>query len=191
MGLFTLAGERPALTAAMTQLEQLAAAVGIAFATADYGGVRTEADTVTILRYRDDDYAVAQRQAAASGTVLPPIAQWRPIAPFGSSYHNYGAARDVRPVRWPQGMTESGALARLGAIVATHPELGLRWGGTFPQGKKDPAHFELAITLADARTQWEAANKTANTALASGGAAVAVLIIGAVLFGIARYRGLS
>lgn len=190
---FSLVGELPELTAAIEKLAQLAAAQGIEFATADFGGVRTEADTTRILGYRADDYAAAQRQAKLDGRVLPPIEQWRPIAPFGSSYHNFGAARDLRITKAPAGVSSNSALARLGAIVATHPDVGLRWGGgpSFPANRKDPPHFELAISLAEAKARWQAHSQTVTTTLASGGAVVAVLIVGAVLWGVARSRGLS
>ena len=151
---YTLAGEDPTLTAKMDELKALAAAEGIVFDTADFGGVRTEADTTRILKYRDDDHAVYVAALAKSHPDKAPVVKeiWRPIAPFGLSLHNWGCARDVKILKRPESFSEAEALRRLGALA---PECGLRWGGTFKK-KVDPPHFELPMTVIDARARWDA-----------------------------------
>lgn len=146
---YTLGGEDPELTAAIEKLAKLAAAEGIEFTTADFGGVRTEADTVKIMKYRDDDYAVYVRNLKRDRPNATPLAKnvWRKIAPFGSSYHNYGCARDLKPTNWPPSFTESKALERLRALA---PKVGLK------TITNDPPHVQLPITLAAARKRWEA-----------------------------------
>src|SRR5689334_9463679 len=123
-----LTKELPEFTAAMARLIAAGVAEGIHVTTADFGGIRTEADTTRILEYRRNDYAVALAAAKKAGKTLPPITTWRPIAPFGRSHHNWGAARDVRVVARPAGWTDARALARLGELA---PRFGLRWGGLF------------------------------------------------------------
>lgn len=154
---FTLIGELPELTTAIETLRKVALADGIEFVTADFGGVRTLADTTKILKYRDDDYAVYLKNLAKLFPQRPPTPKeiWRPIAPFGSSMHNYGAARDVKITVKPSSMTEAEALRRLGSHA---PDCGLRWGGTF-RVKVDMPHFELPLRLSDARARYEALHK--------------------------------
>lgn len=144
---------QPELITAEAQLRAAANAEGITYTFADQGEIRTQADTTRILGYRDADYAVYLKQlrAARPGAIPIPLATWRPIAQFGNSYHNYGAAFDVKIVGRPAGMTGDAALARLGQLA---PRFGLRWGGTFPADRKDPPHFELAITLTEAHQRW-------------------------------------
>lgn len=156
---YTLVGELAELTSAIEELRSLAAADGILFDTADFGGVRTEGDTAKILKYRDDDYAVYVRNLAAlyPGQAPVPLEQWRPIAPFGSSMHNYGAARDLKIVQRPSSFSDAEALRRLGSYAKP---CGLRWGGTFKQ-RVDPPHFQLTITLEEARHLWEFRRLTA------------------------------
>lgn len=152
--LYTLVGEDPLLTANLEKLRAKARLEGIEFDTADFGGVRTEADTTRILKYRADDYAVYVRNLKAKNPAATPvpIGKWRAIAPFGSSMHNYGCARDLKIVKHPDSFSESTAQARLGALA---PSCGLKWGGTF-KNKFDGPHHELPITLAEARQRWEA-----------------------------------
>ncbi len=142
-----LTGCLPELGAAWDALTQAAAAAGGTFTLNDYGGVRTQADTTQILGYRQTDYEAA----VASGAIPPDttLQQFRPIAPWGHSYHDFGAAFDVTA----HGITQ----AALGALA---PSCGLRWGGTW--STPDPAHFELDISLAEARAKWD-------TWVASGG----------------------
>lgn len=156
---YTLAGELPELTAAIEELRKLGRADGIEFDTANFGGVRSEADTVKILKYRDDDYAVYVRNLATSHPDRVPVAKemWRPIAPFGSSFHNWGAARDVKIIQRPASFSEAEALRRLGSYAT---ECGLTWGGTFKR-KVDPPHFQLNCTLAEAQAKWHAAHPPA------------------------------
>ncbi len=139
----------PELTTAIDALGQLAAAQGIRFTTADYGGYRTVADTTEILGYRQAEYGIYAAQMQAAGQTPLPINQWRPIAPYGRSFHDYGAARDLTITAKPSGMTSSQALAALGALA---PQVGLRWGHSFG----DDPHFELAISLDDAAARWAA-----------------------------------
>lgn len=147
--LYTLEGEDPELTAKIEKLRVKAAAEGIEFTTADFGGVRTEADTVRIMKYRDDDYAVYVRNLNRTnpGKAPTPKHIWRRIAPFGSSYHNYGAARDLKPTKFPQSFTASKALERLRVLAVS---VGLR------TITNDPPHVQLPITLAQARARWQA-----------------------------------
>lgn len=147
--LYTLEGEDPQLTEAIEKLRAKAALEGIEFDTADFGGVRTEADTVRIMKYRDDDYAVYVRnlQRTNPGKVPTPKNTWRKIAPFGSSYHNYGAARDLKVTKYPPSFTASKALDRLRVLA---PSCGLK------TITNDPPHVQLPITLAQARQRWEA-----------------------------------
>lgn len=131
------------------------------YVIADFGGLRTEADTARILRYREDDYRLYLRRLPAGATPIPKE-EWRPINAFGKSHHNYGAAFDVRMIR--------GTIAALGALA---PQAGLRWGGTFP--RYDGPHFELRISLAEARARWAAHSKRAGASPAGVLGAVAGL----------------
>lgn len=137
-----LQGALPETVAAWNALESAAMAQGIIFTLNDFGGVRTPADTALILQYRETDYA-----AALAADTIPAdttISQFRPIAPYGQSYHDYGAAFDVTaqgPMADPQG-----------ALGALAPSCGLRWGGTFTN--PDEPHFELALSLPAVRAMW-------------------------------------
>lgn len=150
--LHTLEGEDPELTAKLDKLQLLANAEGISFDTADFGGVRTEADTTRILKYRDDDYAVYLRNLKAQSSSKTPIPKttWRPINPFGTSMHNFGCARDLRITQKPSSFSGSAAWNRLGELAAS---VGLRWGGTFK--RVDTPHMELPITLAEAKRRYQ------------------------------------
>lgn len=135
----------PETQAAFSELERLAAVKGIRFALAEYGAFRTAADTVDILGYRRDDYAVYVRRLNLStpGATPVPIERWRRIAPFGASYHDFGAAFDIGITVKPATMTAAQALDVVGALA---PQAGLRWGASFG----DRPHFELAIALSTA-----------------------------------------
>lgn len=149
----SIAGALPQLLAGFNQLKARANAIGIDFDIADYGGVRTYADTVLIMAYRAADYAAA---AALNPSILSiPINTWRPIAPFGSSMHNYGAAFDVKITAAPAGMSFGEALQQLKLLA---PSAGL--SSNVPN---DPPHFELPISLDEARTQWAAFTSNAST----------------------------
>lgn len=159
MSKFTLVGELPELTKAMAELGAYAAAEGIEFTTADFGGVRTEADTVKILKYREDEYALYLKKLPA-GTTPMAINEWRKIAPFGRSMHNWGAARDLKPTKWPAGKSFQWAHDRLDAIIEKHPELGLKIGDYF----NDEPHVELKISLDEARRRYIARLNAPNAA---------------------------
>lgn len=168
----SIAGALPQLIVAHDALLARAHAMGIDFDIADYGGVRTFADTVLILSYRAADYAAAVLTHPSTANI--PINTWRPIAPFGSSMHNYGAAFDVI-------ITQGGgdALDRLKAIA---PQVGL--SSSVPN---DPPHFELPISLDEAKAAWDAQGNaepgiihvlsTSNVAAAS----TVVVLVGAIL----------
>jgi hypothetical protein len=136
--------------------DQLTAALraqGITTKIANYGGLRSLADTTTILQYRANDYA--HDLAAGIVSSSTPIEVYRPIAPFGSSYHNYGAAFDLAIVSAPPGISSYHALQIAGNLA---PSYGLRWGGG-PEftaaNRTDSPHFELAIPLSEARRRYE------------------------------------
>lgn len=180
----------PEMQRAEKSLRTKAAAIGVTYAPAPFGVLRTLADTTKILGYRDNDYAVYVRALKASNPGKAPIPkeQWRPIAPFGKSYHNYGAAVDLTITGRPNGWTVQRALAELGKIA---PTCGLRWGGTFAT-KNDPPHFELAIPLSEAKRLYDARNKGAVAAAPTAGstppksAVVLFLIAGAALLLLSR-----
>jgi hypothetical protein len=165
----------PETQRAESALRKAAATLGITYTVAKFGGLRTEADTTRIMGFRDTDYAkyVADLKRTAPTKTPLPKARWRPIAPFGSSYHNYGAALDLTILTRPQNMTAAGALAALGALA---PQFGLRWGGTFSLARRDPPHFELAIPLPEAKRLWLARNPSAGVAR-PGGSAVPLLLV--------------
>ncbi len=135
----------PELVRAEQQLRKLAAAQGVQYRIADFGGLRTLADTTRILKYRSDDYAAAVK--ADKKVALIPMTEWRPIAPFGSSLHNYGAAFDVRPSQWPANRSAQWAINTVRDLA---PKAGLRVLNT----KNDPWHFELPLSLEAARRRW-------------------------------------
>ncbi len=158
--MYTLVGEDPELTEKVEKLRALCAADGIFVDTADYGGVRTQADTDKILKYREDDYAVYVKAFAKSHPGITPteIEIWRPIAPFGLSLHNWGCARDLKILKKPDSFTEAEAYRRMGDH-AFH--CGLRWGGTFKK-RVDPPHVELPLNVIDARARWDARHQPAS-----------------------------
>lgn len=165
----------PALTSAIDQLAQLAANDGIEFTIADFGGTRTQADTTTILGYRDADYAVYVRNAQANGQTPVSIQRFRPIAPWGKSYHDFGAARDLAITAKPDGWSDGDAFTQLATYA---PQLGLKWGGSFPN--PDPDHFELDESLAQAAADWSAYTGGTNepkSNLALGGASLGALLV--------------
>jgi hypothetical protein len=169
-----IAGERPELTRAIANLAALALPLGITFTTANDGGIRSQADTVRDMGYRDDDYAVWLRKWKATHPGRTPISkyEWRPIAVFGSSYHNFGAARDLEILTGGPD-----ALDRLGALA---PRVGLRWGGTFPRGRTDRPHFELAIPLLQAKAEWLALGNAPGEATATAPASTVASVVAAL-----------
>lgn len=141
----------PELRAAEAGMRAQATREGITYDIADFGGLRTQSDTTTILGYRAREYATYVAQQKAKGLKPVDIDTFRPIAPFGLSYHNYGAAFDVLIIGAPPGMSFAQALIHLSAMAPTY---GLRWGGLFP--KPDAPHFELAQPLAVVEAKWKA-----------------------------------
>lgn len=143
-----LAGALPETQAAWEAMENALAAYGVTMFMPEYGGVRSEADTTLILQYRQDDY----NAALAKGQIAPDttLQRFRPIAPWGKSYHDYGAAFDAEPMAWIAPMTKDKAYQLMGSLA---PSLGLRWGGNF--SNPDPNHFELDTTLAEAEAKWQ------------------------------------
>ena len=141
----TLTGALPQLIAAEAALRDYATSLGITYVIADYGGVRTQADTALILSYRAQDYAAAV--AANPSVANIPIDEWRPIAPFGSSYHNFGGAFDIDIV--------SGPPDALNQLKNAAPQFGLR-----SEVPNDPGHFELDLPLATVQGLWQAQGNT-------------------------------
>lgn len=186
--------------------------IGIRVQLADAGGVRSEADTVRAIKARDADYAAYVARAKKAGkTPLGIYEAWdvgddgkpapRPIAPYGSSFHNYACAGDLIVVARPQNMTVAQAQAKIGELAPKH---GLRWGGNWPGNKRDPRHVELAVTLAEARKLYEQftgkpiAGGGASSSSSSSGVIVGLLIaiaLGGTLYlvtrGSAGWRSLS
>lgn len=158
---------------AFQQLQEQLASQGIEIGIADFGGFRTPADTTRILDYRQTEYD----QAIAVGSIPSSmtIDQFRPIAPYGHSFHDYGAAFDIRLKSIPDGMTTDQAFTFAGALA---PSLGLRWGGTFHNG--DARHFELDVSLSEARSLFQTETGTVDTsgAAGAGGDASAMLGLG-------------
>lgn len=129
---------------------QAAAQLGVTLEITSYGGFRDQQLTQDILKFRDEDYAAYVKQLALSkpGAVPVPEDQWRPILPFGQSWHNYGAAADVMPVSWPAIYpNRSSATA---AVQALAPAVGL----SFPLPGSDPGHVQLPYDLATVQTMW-------------------------------------
>lgn len=114
---------------------------------ADDGAFRTEADTLRDLGYRKAEwaaYAAAERKA---GRVPQPETVWRPIQPYGASYHNFGAARDAKIISRPAGMSYDQAVKALRGIAA-------RNGLATISSKNDQLHFQLPVPLTTARDWW-------------------------------------
>lgn len=133
----------PQLIDAEQQLHDYANSIGIDYRIADYGAVRTEADTNLILKYRQDDYNAAVRADPSVAHI--PINVWRPIASYGSSYHNYGAAFDVL-------ITVSGQYGSSALDVLKNAASQFGLSSSVPN---DRPHFELAgISVDDARQLW-------------------------------------
>lgn len=153
----SLIGALPDLVRAEAALHAYAKSIGVDYAIADYGGVRSQSDTTRILGYRETDYAKYVSDLAKSHPGQKPVSmqQFRPISSFGSSYHNYGAAFDVLITKYPTGSSASQALS---ALQSQAPYVGLRAGATFPN--PDPPHFELPISLDDAKRLWQSAGNT-------------------------------
>lgn len=144
-------GALPQTQQAYANLSSALVSRGISITVAPYGGVRTEADTNEILQFRQNDYNHDHGLPADTVTDVDTLNAYRPIAPYGESFHNYGAAFDILITGRPSGMTLEGAYSVAGSVA---PSVGLRWGGTFPN--PDIRHFELDESLADASSQYSA-----------------------------------
>jgi hypothetical protein len=175
----SLDGALPQLLAGLDRLRARASALGISFDIADFGGIRTQADTVLIMAYRAADYAAAV--VADPSVSAIPINTWRPIAPFGSSMHNYGAAFDVEITDAPGSFDSA-----LQQLKAAAPSCGLR--STVPN---DPPHFELPISLDEARAQWQALGNIPGSISApdiAAASSIAVVLAVILVFAYVRRR---
>jgi hypothetical protein len=156
----SITGALPALVFAYGELQAQMRPKGITFQIADFGGLRTQADTALIMRYRDDEWALYKKNNPTKAAQTTKE-KWRPIAPWGKSMHNYGAAFDVEVVGTPAGMSR---LEALNIIHDAGEKLGLNSGRDFG----DPPHLELrfpgappgAAALAAAKAEWRKENGT-------------------------------
>lgn len=136
----------------------------VQFKVAPYGLMRTQSDTTRILKYRDDDYAKYLANLP-KGTKPVPKEEWRKIAPFGLSYHNFGGAFDVEVTKvdgidvyrtptpapiWKSDPKRAYALYEKGMEVVRHA--GLAVG--LARIKNDDPHFQLPYTLAEVKEMW-------------------------------------
>lgn len=157
----------PALQTAEQRLHDYAnETLGIEYRLAEYGAFRDEADTTEIMGFRTDDYNAAVRANPKLASV--PINSWRPIAPFGRSYHDYGAAFDVEIT--DQGRYNTPATA-LQVLKAAASQFGL--SSDVPN---DPPHFELDVSLSQAQQMWNDYSGGADSGLPSGTANSAALV---------------
>lgn len=150
----SLVGALPELLVRLDNLRTVASQEGIEFDVADFGGLRSQADTALIMQYRDNDWNAAVR---ADPTLAKRTTKekWRAIAPWGNSMHNYGAAFDVKIRKAPKGKSNLWALNRL-------IELGKQVGLDNGQSYDDPGHFQLRMTLAQAAAEWKKQNPTSS-----------------------------
>lgn len=139
----------PEMAAKWAALQAAVAPYGITLQVASFGGFRTAADTALILGYRQAEYPgyVAQLARSAPGQAPLPITSWRPIAPYGTSYHDFGGAVDAQPIVWPSSMTLANARA---VVQQVAPAVGLR----VPLPTTDPQHLELPYPLATVQTMY-------------------------------------
>lgn len=189
-----LTGCLPDLVDAYNAMSTYLASNGITVGVADFGGLRSQADTNTILGYRLADYNKAHGLPLDTVQNTSVLQSFRPIAPWGESFHDFGAAFDLAIIARPSGMSEYDALAFAGAYA---PQIGLRWGGQFPD--PDPPHFELSITLATAADLYAQASGTADdtgdaTATGTSSSTDLMLIgliaatVGAIVWAVRRRR---
>lgn len=177
-----LAGALPTLVIAEAELSRLAGVQGVQYDIAPFGAVRSQSDTTRIFGYREQEYRLYAGKERAAGRNPLSIEKWRPVAPFGNSHHNYGAAFDVRPVSWPQGKSFQWAHDKLDAIVAATPTLGLRSGDYF----NDEPHFELALPLATVRQMWAATGKSVGVGATPVVVVGVLAILGLLFFAVTR-----
>ena len=166
----------PELLSLWNGVESTAAAEGIAIGIADFGGFRTEGDTALILQYRVDDY----NADLSAGRISPTLSlqDYRPIAPYGQSWHDYGAARDFKIVSKPASLSTDDAIARVDTIAES---IGLRTGASYG----DPWHLELAVPLDQAAAMWAdyqaaggASSSSSSSSSGPGSAAMSAIWIG-------------
>jgi hypothetical protein len=158
----SIAGALPELVFNYGELQARALSKRIAWQIADYGGLRTRADTSLILKYRDDDWR-AWTKTNPSKAAQTSKEEWRPISAWGFSMHNYGAAFDVEIVTAPAGMSK---LAALNMVLDDGVALGMASGRDF--GRADPPHLELRFAgtvpgptaLVAAKAEWQRLNGT-------------------------------
>lgn len=171
----------PDLIAAELRLRKNATNHGITYVIAEFGGIRSQSDTTKAIQYREADYAAYLKDAKAKNHTVVDINTFRPIASFGSSFHNYGAAFDVFVTGVPDGRTQQWGLDILKLAA---PSVGLR--SSVPN---DPPHFELPISLADAKAKWAAfTGTTVPKGTSNVGALMAVVALGGLL-AFAIHRG--
>ncbi len=171
----SLIGALPELTFSLGELQAIAKKEGIEFRVADYGGLRTQSDTTQIMQYRDADWNAAIKKDPGLKTRTTKE-KWRPIAQWGTSMHNYGAAFDVLITAYPKGKSGLWALNWL----ADHAEqVGLVNGRSFG----DPPHFEIPGGLETARRRWKEESGTSVFGFASPAALSSLAVIAlAILF---------
>jgi hypothetical protein len=163
-----LANALPELKAAELKLRKNASQHGITYAIAEFGGMRTATDTTKAMNYRDADYAAYLKSVPAGKKPLSKD-EWRPIAPYGNSYHNYGGAFDVYVTSVPDGRKQAWGLEMLQLASSA---VGLRNGASF----NDPPHFELPVSLSTVKNMW--AKHTGGTGTPKSGAASFAVIAG-------------
>jgi hypothetical protein len=140
----------PELVSAWNSLARDAASnLKIQIGIADDGGFRTEADTTRDLGYRQQEWAIYAANERKAGRTPQAINVWRPINAFGTSFHNYGAARDAKIISRPAGMSYDAAVKAVRGILARNGLRGI-------SSVNDQLHFELPISLAEAKRRWEA-----------------------------------
>lgn len=140
----------------------LAANKAIQIGIADEGGTRTLSDTTRILNYREQDYAIYAARERAAGRTPQAMTVWRPINAFGTSFHNFGAARDAKIISRPKAMSYDEAVKVVRAAMA---RAGLRGISSV----NDQLHFELPISLTEAKARWDAFNASSGGTSSGGG----------------------
>lgn len=176
----------PALQDAEARLYDYAVnTLGIDYRIADFGAVRTEADTNLILQYRTNDYNAAVKAGEIAANT--PLQVFRRIAPFGSSFHNYGAAFDVLVTDQGPYASKDAALQALKGAASSF--------GLSSNVPNDPPHFELNTSIDDARAAWinytnggDGSVNVRVSGVADTAALVTVAVLGAVLFALRYFR---
>lgn len=164
-----LASALPELRTAELRLRKNASQHGITYVIAEFGGIRTQSDTTKAMDYRAADYAQYVKAMKATGKTPLSIDKWRPIQPYGNSFHNYGAAFDVFVVSVPEGRTQQWGMEMLALAAGA---AGLRNGASF----NDLPHFELPVALSKAREMW--AKFTGGTGMPKSGSTMVGVLAG-------------